>query len=89
MATYIVTFELNDSTRRKKVEDKLREFGTFCPIHEYAWAIKTEKKATEVRDSITPLLISGDRIFVIRSGTEAAWKNSYGTEHSEWLKKHL
>ncbi len=89
MTTYIVTFEVNDSIRRKIVEEKLKEFGTYCPIHEYAWAIKTEKKAAEVRDFITPVLISEDRIFVIRTGTEAAWRNAYGTEHSEWLKKHL
>lgn len=89
MATYIVTFEVDDPTRRKKIEEKLKEFSAYCPIHEYAWAIKTDKKASEIRDAITPVMISGDRIFVIRSGTEAAWRNAYGTKHSEWLKKHL
>lgn len=89
MATYIVTFEVNDSSRRKRVEEKLKEFGVYCPIHEYAWAIKTDKKATEVRDAILSVMNDADRIFVVRSGTVAAWRNIYGNEHSEWLKKHL
>lgn len=89
MTTYIVTFEVKDITRKNRVKEKLKEFGYYCPIHDNAWAIRTEKKATEVRDTITPLMTSEDRIFVIRTGTEAAWRNAYGTEHSEWLKKHL
>lgn len=89
MTTYIVTFEINEVAQRKKVEEKLKEFGYYCPIHENAWAIITEKKAIEIRDFITSVMNNGDRIFVIRTGTEAAWKNAYSTEHSEWLKKHL
>ncbi len=89
MTTYIVTFEVNDLTRRKKVKEKLREFGNYCPIHKNAWAIRTDKKAAEIRDFLTPTMVSGDRIFVIRTGTEAAWRNAYGTEHSEWLKEYL
>lgn len=89
MTTYIVTFEIKDSTRRLTVKNKLKEFGIFCPIHENAWAIRTDKKATEVRDTVTPLMTNEDRIFVIRTGVEAAWKNTYGNENSEWLKKHL
>jgi len=89
MTTYIVTFEVNDLTRRNLVKAKLKEFGNYCPIHDNAWAIRTEKKAKEVRDFITPVMTNADRIFVIRTGTEAAWRNAYGTQHSEWLKKHL
>jgi len=89
MTTYIVTFDIKDSTRKLRVKEKLKEFGTFCPIHENAWAIKTEKKAKDVRDFVTPLMATDDRIFVIRTGTEAAWRNAYGTKNSEWLKTHL
>jgi len=89
MTTYIVTFEVNDLTRRNNVKAKLKEFGYYCPIHKNAWAIRTEKKAIEVRDIVSPAMTNEDRIFVIRTGTEAAWKNAFGTENSEWLKKHL
>lgn len=89
MTTYIVTFEIKDAVRKNKVKEKLKEFGSYCPINDNCWAIRSEKKAPEVRDFITTVMLSEDRIFIVRSGTEAAWRNSYGNEHSEWLKKHL
>lgn len=89
MTTYIVTFEVNDKTRRSKVYEKLKEFRYYCPIHENAWAIQTDKKSTDIRDYISQVMLADDRIFVIRTGTEAAWKNAYGNDHTEWLKKHL
>lgn len=89
MTTYIVTFEIKDLTRKNRFKQVLKEFGSYCPIHDNAWAIRSERKAREVRDIITPFITNDDRIFVIRTGTDAAWKNAYGTKHTEWLKKHL
>lgn len=89
MPAYIVTFEVNDLTRLASVKEKLKAWGGYCPIHNNAWAISTEKTAIEIREFLTPVLDSSDRIFVIRSGTEAAWRNSYGNQYNEWLKKYL
>lgn len=89
MTTYIVTFEINDLARRKRVKERLRTFRYYCPIHKNAWAIRTEKKASELRNFIVPILVASDRLFIIRTGTEAAWRNGYGLGHSEWLKKYL
>lgn len=89
MTTYIVTFEIKESTRKLKFKEKLKEFDGFCPIHSNAWAIRTELKAKKIRDTLAQYISSEDKIFVIRSGTEAAWRNTYGIKHSEWLKKYL
>jgi len=89
MACYIVIFELKDPSRLAGVENMLRSYSGFCPLTPHAWAITTESKATEVREKITPALGPGDQLFVLRSGTEAAWRNSYGEKHNEWLKKNL
>jgi ribosomal protein L17 len=89
MTTYIVTFEINDATRKSRVKAKLKEFIKYCPIHDNAWAVSTEKKAKEIRDIISPLITGADRIFVIRTGIEAAWQNAYATSNSDWLKKYL
>jgi hypothetical protein len=48
----------------------------------------TEKTAVQLRDYLSQDN-SGARIFVVRSGTEAAWINTYGDKNSEWLKKYL
>jgi hypothetical protein len=35
------------------------------------------------------LILPTDRIFVIKSGLEAAWQNVYGEKNTNWLKEHL
>lgn len=89
MACYIVTFELKDSARLPGLEEALKSFSGYCPLNATSWAITTEKKAVEVRDHLTTKLGPADRLFVIRSGSEGAWWNSYGKEHNDWLKKYL
>jgi hypothetical protein len=89
MSCYIVTFETASEASRQKVRERLKTFPRFCPVHKYCWAIVTDKKAVEVRDYVGEVLQRGERIFVIRSGTEAAWRNSYGVKNNEWLKKNL
>jgi hypothetical protein len=44
---------------------------------------------TTIRDIIGKLLESTDRLFVVRSGTEAAWKRALGADADDWLKEHL
>lgn len=89
MTCYIVSFEVQNEATRNKIRERLKTFGGYCPINNTCWAITTDKKASEVRDTIAEVLVSGDRLFVIRSGTEAAWRNAYGEKNSEWLKKNL
>ena len=89
MSTYLVTFEINDFERKIKLKEQMKLFNGYCPIHDNAWAIITEKKSAEIREMLSINLITTDRIFIIRSGTEAAWLNAYGLTNSEWLKKHL
>lgn len=89
MNTYIITFDIKDKDRLSKLKGILRDTGYFCPIHENAWAIKVAKKASEIRDELMQYTTADDRLFVIRSGTEAAWKNSYGEDNNKWLKDNL
>ena len=89
MTCYIVSFEVKLKSTEAKILDRLKTYGGYCPINDTCWAITSEKKAAEVRDSIAEVLAPGDRLFVIRSGTEAAWWNAYGEKHSDWLKKNL
>ena len=86
---YIITFEIADPTTRTALTERLKAYGSFCPIHEHCWAILTDQSAAQIRDFLTSLLGPTDRLFVIRSGTEAAWLRSYGESHNEWLKKYL
>lgn len=89
MPAYIITFELNNTEKLDSLLKGLKSYGSYCPINDTSWAIRSEKTAVQIRDHLLTLIGSGDRVFVIRSGTEAAWSNSYGPKHDEWLKKHL
>ena len=89
MNCYIVAFQTNSEQSLNKVKEALKSYGSYCPINDSCWAVKTEKKTTQVRDNLMKILENGERVFVIRSGTEAAWFNSYGPKNDEWLKANL
>lgn len=89
MTTYIITFEVNDSTRESALKEKLKQYGNYCPIHDNCWAIVSEQTPVQIREFLDEVLAEQDRIFVIRSGTNAAWRNTYGEKNSEWLKERL
>lgn len=86
---YVVTWDIASDGTRAALVERLKAFGWFCPIHRNCWAVVTDLKAVDVRAALVPLLGSSDRLFVIRSGVEAAWRNSFGPKHDEWLKKFL
>ena len=89
MRCYIVTFDTADVAVRKKVRELLKTYSGHCPVHRHCWAILTDRKAPQIRNHIAALLGPKDRLFIVRSGTAAAWKNSYGPKHTEWLKNNL
>ena len=89
MKCYIVNFETSSSEVNEKVKEKLKLYNGYCPISDNCWAILTDKSAAQIRDSISLVIESGDRIFVLRSGSEGAWKNTYGEKNSKWLKENL
>ena len=89
MVCYIVTFEVKNPVKLASLTEALKTYGTYCPIHENAWAIITANTAAQIRDHLTPLIDPTDRLFIVRSGAEAAWSNAYGEQHSDWLKKNL
>ena len=89
MSCYIVTFQTKSEQSLNKVKVSLKSYGSYCPIDDSCWAIKTDKKASQIRDALMNLLETEERVFVVRSGTEAAWFNSYGQKHDEWLKANL
>ncbi len=89
MTCYIVTFQTNSEASNDKVQEFLKSYRYYCPIHDHCWAINTEQRAVEIRDKIQNVLDQGERVFVVRSGTEAAWFNSFGEAYDKWLRENL
>jgi len=67
----------------------MKSYRKYCPINRNCWAILTDQRANDIRDFLGGVLSAEDRLFIIRSGVEAAWFNSFGPKNSAWLKKHL
>ncbi len=87
MKTYIVCFEIKNSADIEAVGNKLKEYGTWARINANCWAVVTEHSAVTIRDTLRSLVAPNDYMFVIKSGVEAAWFNSYA--NNDWLRKNL
>lgn len=86
MQTYIISFQTS-LTDKTGLESAIKSYGTWAKITPTTWAITTGTSAKEIRDHILAQLTQGDRLMVVRSGTEAAWSNAIAS--NEWLKKNL
>lgn len=84
---YIITYDKVDG-QYDELFIAIKSYGFWAKINKSTWAIVTASSASQIRDHLTTFLTNpNDRLFVLRSGTEAAWKN---TEcNPEWLKKNL
>ena len=89
MTCYIATFEVANVQDKNALIERLKSYGTYCPINDNCWAIVTEQTAAQVRDNLMAVIKTTDKIFVIKSGVEAAWRNVYGEKNSDWLKGKL
>ncbi len=87
--TFIISYDLKNAS--DEVYDELyqffKDYGTWAHITESTWAIVTTERAKEVRDKIVEIIPSGSSVFVVKSGSIAAWRNVIC--RSEWLKKNL
>lgn len=84
--TYIISYDLHNGNYDELFE-AIKSYGAWAHITESTWAIITSKKAVEIRDHLEEYLPQGSRLFVIKSGAIAAWKNVICS--NEWLKKNL
>ena len=84
---YIVNYEINSLERSGRVIEAIRNYGTWGRITENTWAIITTDSAVSIRNNLRQFLINTDRLFVIKSGFEAAWTNSRCT--NDWLRGNL
>lgn len=87
--TYIISYDLADSEQADytKVIEAIKKYGTWAHITKSTWGIKTTKSASEIRDQFLKLMPEDSRIFVIKSGVEAAWENTLCS--NKWLTDNL
>jgi hypothetical protein len=87
MPCYIISYDVRVGGDYEPLYAAIKSYGTWAHITQSTWAIVTDTSPTAVRDRLAGLLSPQDRLFVIKSGTGAAWRNVMS--NSEWLKKYL
>ncbi|MFZ0598863.1 MAG: CRISPR-associated protein Cas2 [Flavobacterium sp.] len=87
MNCYIITYDLRNGGNYTSLHNAIKQYGTWAKITESTWAVVTEKSASAIRDNLLSFMDNNDRLFVIKSGGEAAWTRVICK--NEWLQKHL
>jgi len=88
MKCYLILYDLRSSDRNySSLTEAIKSYGTWAKITENSWAIVTDHSAVDIRNNLTQFIDSEDRLFVIKSGSHAAWKNVLGK--TDWFKKYL
>ena len=87
MNCFIISYDLRKEKDYEALYEAIKSYSNWAHITDSTWAVLTTKGAKEVRDYIKSKMDSDDRIFVIKSGVEAAWSNVICD--NEWLKDNL
>ena len=87
MACYIISYDLRNSRNYESLYNAIKSYSKWARINESTWAVVTVKSAVEIRNHLTSVTDGDDRLFVVKSGIEAAWRNSICK--NEWLKENL
>jgi hypothetical protein len=87
MACFIISYDLPAGGDYADLIAAIKAYGRWAHITKSTWAVVTEAGAPEVRDHLDAYIPAGGRIFVVKSGREAAWRNCMCSD--EWLKARI
>lgn len=88
MPAYVISYDLVQPNRNyEPLYTRIKLFGTWARVTESTWIIVSDRTAIDIRDELIRVIDANDRIFVLKSGLEAAWQNVRCK--NEWLRKHL
>ena len=69
MATYIVTYDLNNETRRPPIVQAIKTYGNWARLSESSYAIVTAETPQQVFDKLKKHLDGDDQLYVILRGS--------------------
>ena len=87
MQCYIISYDLRNQKDYQSLYEVIKSYGTWAHISESIWAVSTSSSAKQIRDHLSNVMDGDDRLFVVKSGVEAAWKNVICKD--QWLKNNL
>ena len=88
MQTYIISYDMAWGGDYDALHEAIQNYGAWAHITDSTWAVLTEYSAEVIRDHLSAYLPDGSRLFVVRSGDEAAWQY-LNCASDEWLEAIL
>lgn len=87
MPCYVISYDLRGARDYEDLYEAIKGYGTWAHILESTWAVVTDDSAADICDNLQQYTDNDDGVFVVKSGTEAAWVNILC--ESDWLKDNL
>ncbi len=87
MVCYIISYDLISKRDYEKLYEAIKSYANWARINDSVWAVISDESAETIRDKFLKHIDSDDRLFVIKSGLEAAWRNARCS--NKWLKDNL
>jgi hypothetical protein len=88
MNTYIISYDLDSPGQKyEAIANAIKSCGNWAKINLSVWAVVTNMTAVQVRDHLWRVMDANDRLFVVKSGHEAAWMRALCND--DWLKENL
>ena len=88
MQTYIISYDMAWGGDYDALHEAIKSYGAWAHITESTWAVLTECSAQMIAHHLSGYLPDGSRLFVVRSGNEAAWQYLQNSS-DEWLEAIL
>jgi len=89
MATYMVSYDLKAPGKDyKELIDYLKSLDNWWHNLGSTWVVVTSMTAVQLRDAINKHIDADDRVLVVKSAGEGAWRGFTDTA-GEWLKENL
>ena len=87
MATYLVTYDLNNETVRPKITNHIYEYYGYARLSVSSYAVEADKSAEAVFADFRKFLDNDDQLYVIPLGRPFA---GHGEEEiNAWLDQNL
>jgi len=89
MSCKLISYDLDKPNRNyEELYEKIKSLGSWWHCLESVWIVDTAKNTAEIRDALTSVLDSGDKIAVFHLSKGWATKN-LDKDCNNWLKEHI
>lgn len=84
---YLVTYDLNQETKRPPIVKEIKDFGNWAKLSESSYAISTPLTIHQVYEKLKKHIDQNDQIYIIT--LKKPWTGFGPKDVNEWLEQNL